>query len=96
MSTLLNLCGHKPVTDTIEGDVSRIIGYCNGLVCLTDNDKGNVVLWNPSTRKSRRLPQLDTKTCPEDWINVYYGFYFDEVTDDFIVLALLGFNEYEV
>ncbi|CAL5336673.1 unnamed protein product [Camellia sinensis] len=37
----------------------RIVGSCNGLLCLCDNyfgDTHHIVLWNPSVRKSVTLP----------------------------------------
>ncbi|KAL3506366.1 hypothetical protein ACH5RR_031748 [Cinchona calisaya] len=42
----------------IPGDCSlNIIGSCNGLICIAFED-GEVYLWNPSTRKSRKLPGI--------------------------------------
>lgn len=91
---------HKPVIDTIEGDITRIVGSCNGLVCLTNVENRHVVFWNPSTRKSRRLPTLDIKRVPDDWmllLRICYGFCFDEFNDDFKVFAIFGrSSKYEV
>jgi hypothetical protein len=34
---------------------TEILGSCNGLLCLS-NKKEDVALWNPSTRKYKKLP----------------------------------------
>ncbi|OMP05920.1 hypothetical protein COLO4_08445 [Corchorus olitorius] len=66
------ISSHKP-------DV-RIVGSCNGLVCLSICSRGNesICFWNPSTKEAIRLPHIfSALDC-----NVY-GFGFDESINDF-------------
>ncbi|XP_047323899.1 F-box/kelch-repeat protein At3g23880-like [Impatiens glandulifera] len=63
----------------------KIVGSVNGLLCLTiGND--DVVIWNPTTRKSKRLPKSDSKMYPGQY--VVYGFGYDEDTDDYKVVVI--------
>lgn len=79
-----DLLTDEPVTETIEGNFNSVVGYCiNGLVCLVSDDDFRAVLWNPSTRKSRRLPKIDMAHY-----YVCYGFCYDECNDDFKVFAI--------
>ncbi|PIN12079.1 hypothetical protein CDL12_15316 [Handroanthus impetiginosus] len=57
----------------------RIVGSCNGLVCGV-LDLGNVVLWNPSTRKLKKLPNSGSLR------GTHYGFGYDESNDDYKVV----------
>ncbi|GAA0173532.1 hypothetical protein LIER_27125 [Lithospermum erythrorhizon] len=64
----------------------QVIGCCNGLVCLTGTSykhKTSVMLWNPSTRKSKELPHLD------ECITHYLGFGYDAVHDDYKVASIM-------
>ncbi|XP_060174030.1 F-box/kelch-repeat protein At3g23880-like [Lycium barbarum] len=69
-----------------------VMGSVNGLVCLVSglcisfvNEKKKVVLWNPSIRKYKKLPDLGTSlskaTC------VLFGFGYDEFHDDYKVVG---------
>ncbi|KAK9911035.1 hypothetical protein M0R45_034961 [Rubus argutus] len=59
----------------------RIVGSCNGLVCLEGN-RGCVVLWNPSTRETRVLPVLNILHLGI----MFYGFGYDSTIDDYKVI----------
>lgn len=77
----------KMVTKPIEHDYlgakfMSIVGHCRGLVCVVV-DQYDVMLWNPSTRKSRRLPKLEYQPSR-------YGFGYDELTNDFKVVAIFS------
>lgn len=37
----------------------RIVGSCNGLVCFGNDREDYMFLWNPSTRKVKRLQVLE-------------------------------------
>ncbi|KAG8380412.1 hypothetical protein BUALT_Bualt06G0012700 [Buddleja alternifolia] len=68
-----------------------IVGSCNGLVCLLINRK-KFILWNPSTRKSRKLPDvLDADQSKHEFaFDVEkYGFGFAESDDNCKVLGVL-------
>ncbi|XAR62781.1 hypothetical protein NMG60_11017654 [Bertholletia excelsa] len=76
-----------------------IVGSCNGLLCIAI-DEDAMFLWNPSTRKSKRL------TCSGIRIRygclVTYGFGYDESIDDYKVVGIFliagsgGSNDREV
>ncbi|KAG5531227.1 hypothetical protein RHGRI_025998 [Rhododendron griersonianum] len=67
-----------------------IVGSCNGLMCVAaciwSTNKRTIYLWNPSTRKSKRLPDLGDRrglNCDD-----LYGFGFDESNDDYKVVLI--------
>ncbi|XP_047323944.1 F-box/kelch-repeat protein At3g23880-like [Impatiens glandulifera] len=63
----------------------RIVGSVNGLVCIAI-DEAVVFLWNPSTRKSKRLPH-----CGVTKRQLRYGFGYDEgIADDYKVVVVVG------
>ncbi|PIN07953.1 hypothetical protein CDL12_19485 [Handroanthus impetiginosus] len=53
----------------------RLIGCCNGLVCILINRK-DFFLWNPSTRESKKLPDIDSGMSSDQILQ--HGFGFDE------------------
>ncbi|GAA0168913.1 hypothetical protein LIER_23509 [Lithospermum erythrorhizon] len=59
----------------------RIFGHCNGLLCVSVN--AELLLYNPSTRKSKKLPASvnDLKT---------YGLCYNESIDDYKVVELMN------
>uniref|UniRef100_A0A2N9IDC3 F-box domain-containing protein n=1 Tax=Fagus sylvatica TaxID=28930 RepID=A0A2N9IDC3_FAGSY len=68
-----------------------ICGSCNGLLCLS-NSEDDVALWNPSTRKFKKLP-VTTMDFPDGLQGLFYcksvyGFGYDETSDDYKVLKL--------
>ncbi|OIT20251.1 f-boxkelch-repeat protein, partial [Nicotiana attenuata] len=62
-----------------------IMGSVNGLICLLIG-LNRLVLWNPSTRKFKQLPDLMPKHT--DDYNFNYGFEYDEVHDDYKVVGI--------
>lgn len=79
----------EPIEHDYLGDkLKYIVGHCKGLVCVVVVGKGNdyVLLWNPSTRISRRLPKLEYNVCR-------FGFGYDELTNDFKVVAIVSCND---
>lgn len=73
----------KKVTDD---RACRVVGTCNGLVCLAD-DLGryvsNLLIWNPSVRKYVTLPNpLGGYGCAS------FGLGYDSVTNDYKVVRL--------
>ncbi|KAI8566673.1 hypothetical protein RHMOL_Rhmol02G0060200 [Rhododendron molle] len=68
----------------------RFWGGCNGLVCISTESK--VIIWNPSTRKSKRLPDVGTRySCM-----AMHGFGYDESTDDYKVVRYFPDKEVNV
>ncbi|KAK6138561.1 hypothetical protein DH2020_027698 [Rehmannia glutinosa] len=63
----------------------RIVGSCNGMVCVAI-DEENLILWNPSIRKYKRLPFLHIRSGSGCYMKD--GFGFDEFNDDYKVVAI--------
>ncbi|KAI8556185.1 hypothetical protein RHMOL_Rhmol05G0232400 [Rhododendron molle] len=75
------LCGE---TRGERGGV-RILGCCDGLMCI--ESKCILFLWNPSTRKSKKLPRLN---LPPAHVRLYgFGLGYDASIDDCIVVLML-------
>nr|XP_043629746.1 F-box/kelch-repeat protein At3g23880-like [Erigeron canadensis] len=69
----------------------KIIGSCNGLVCIVFfRSEGNILfIWNPSTKISTRLySTFDMSPPPAGKENVVYGFAYDKATDDYKIVAV--------
>lgn len=64
-----------------------VVGCCDGLICTVISGI-SVFLWNPCTRKSKELPyfwnMLKEHNCYIAW-----GFGYDEVGDDYKVVAVV-------
>ncbi|XP_074353730.1 F-box/kelch-repeat protein At3g06240-like [Apium graveolens] len=69
--------------DDYWGDITQVVGYDNGLVCLASK-RGDVFLWNPSTGESNGLPDL----IPESKYFLAFGFCYDELNDDYKVFSI--------
>ncbi|GKC16542.1 F-box/kelch-repeat protein-like protein [Tanacetum coccineum] len=66
----------------------RIVGSCNGILCLLDNEN-NFILWNPSIRRKQ--------TIHDPIFRIYHrriatGFGFDPVTNDYKIVMIYGEN----
>ncbi|XP_057802355.1 F-box/kelch-repeat protein At3g23880-like [Salvia miltiorrhiza] len=69
-----------------KGSIS-VVGSCNGLVCILHELK-HFILWNPSTRMSRKLPDLDHKSKRGHITSC--GFGFDYLSGDYKVFGILS------
>ncbi|EXB82447.1 F-box protein [Morus notabilis] len=77
-----------------DGSEIFILGSCNGLVALL-NFREDVVFWNPSTRKYRKLPA--SKDVDEPSSFYYHGFHFygfghDPINDDYKLVKITQFH----
>ncbi|XP_028794680.1 F-box/kelch-repeat protein At3g23880-like [Neltuma alba] len=84
-----------PLSHLFLEKYSRVIGTCNGLVCLGDYkaiDGANQIIWNPSIRKYVVLPKpgVILSNREERHHRVFFGFGFDSRNDDFKVVRLLS------
>ncbi|CAI0415356.1 unnamed protein product [Linum tenue] len=71
-----------------------IIGSCDGLLCSVIYPNHDVVVWNPSTRVSRSLPNYEPGF--EKWRSSCYtvfGFGYDFQLDDYKVVAVLAYRD---
>lgn len=70
----------------------RVVGTCNGLVCLAD-DLGpygyNFIVFNPSIRKSVTLPKPSVRFKTHGGYDASIGFGFDAMTNDYKVVRLV-------
>ncbi|XAR62780.1 hypothetical protein NMG60_11017653 [Bertholletia excelsa] len=62
-----------------------ILGSCNGLLCIAIGEDA-VFLWNPSARKSKKLPCSGVR-LRDDSVTIY-GFGYDESIDDYKVVGI--------
>ncbi|KAI8566676.1 hypothetical protein RHMOL_Rhmol02G0060500 [Rhododendron molle] len=60
--------------------ITWVVGFSYGLVCIAAGNE--VSIWNPSTRKSKRLPDVEMAKHVKT-----YGFGYDESVDDFKVVG---------
>ncbi|KAI9090118.1 hypothetical protein K1719_028814 [Acacia pycnantha] len=85
-----------PLSHLFLEKYSRVIGACNGLVCLGDCravDGANHIIWNPSIRRYVVLPKprvILSDYREERHHRVFFGFGFDSRNDDFKVVRLLS------
>jgi F-box interacting protein len=90
---------HGPDLRAFKNDRFRVVGTCNGLVCLydlydylgTDSDE-ELFLWNPCVRKFVKLPSPNfTLLKPHAAIrtHAFIGFGFDSKTNDYKVVRVL-------
>ncbi|KAL6203671.1 hypothetical protein ACLB2K_027371 [Fragaria x ananassa] len=70
----------------------RVVGICNGLVCLADdlNRYGyKFLIWNPSIRKLVTLPKPGLRYETVGGYDAFDGFAFDVITNDYKVVRLV-------
>ncbi|KAH9765842.1 F-box/kelch-repeat protein [Citrus sinensis] len=71
-------------------DTSKIIGSCNGLICLALGKRcADIFIWNPSTGAYRKLPDHNFPLyfkLEYDRDNSYRGFGYDSSTNDYKVI----------
>ncbi|KAF3951642.1 hypothetical protein CMV_022732 [Castanea mollissima] len=76
--------------------IFRVVGTCNGLVCLVD-DFGcyshNFILWNPCLRKFVQLPKPNIKFRKHLTYIPSFGFGFDTKTNDYKVVRIMTFRD---
>lgn len=68
----------------------RILGSCNGLLCLS-TVHFKLMLWNPSTGKSREFP--DSFIQSNSGCYIRYGFGYDERRNDYKVVKMFSFEK---
>lgn len=78
----------------------RLVGSSNGLICLFDTNYftyiGTVILWNPSIRKFKILPDAHWfHRFTTEFSHMAVGFGFDYISFDFKVVQILYDRDYE-
>lgn len=90
-----------PFLDASETDYpvhfARVVGSCDGLFCVVIN-KHNLVLWNPSTKASKTLPDFGAERNYGSYLA--YGLGYDKSRDDYKVVGFFnstrGLSEFVV
>ncbi|PIA58935.1 hypothetical protein AQUCO_00400058v1 [Aquilegia coerulea] len=77
---------------------TRIVGSCEGLICVAQIDIGDVYVWNPHTHqfKHRRdfsYPNEPHEQC--DWSYLFYGFGYNATKRDFLLVKIFSTNDAE-
>ncbi|EOY12848.1 F-box and associated interaction domains-containing protein, putative isoform 1 [Theobroma cacao] len=74
----------------------RLVGSCNGLVCLQDGffplDSVELILWNPSIQKYITLPKPGVTCLSGRAYNSTLGFGFDSRTNDYKLLNVVSMS----
>ncbi|KAL2930940.1 hypothetical protein RDABS01_036350 [Bienertia sinuspersici] len=61
-------------------------GSCNGVICISDAKRNDVVLFNPATKTYRNLPATEYP-CPKEF--AVFGLGYDSESDDYKVLRMM-------
>ncbi|KAK6121580.1 hypothetical protein DH2020_044675 [Rehmannia glutinosa] len=77
-----------------QDDLVWLVGSCNGLVCVSVSPE-IIILWNPTTRKSKLLPDSGTD-LGFDIYSMSYGFGYDELHDDYKVVENFETSLFEI
>lgn len=75
-------------------DVIWLVGSCNGLVCVCLSSS-NIILWNPTTKKSTMLPESGTYLGGFEYSSITFAFGYDELHDDYKVVEFFGVEHQE-
>ena len=70
-----------------------IFGSVNGLICI-EFDQTDIVIWNPSTKESKLLPQATVIDDDISIASVFYGFGYDDKNKDYKVVRASIRGEY--
>ncbi|KEH33350.1 putative F-box domain-containing protein [Medicago truncatula] len=75
-------------------NIYRSVCSCNGILCIADaNDKGLIILLNPSIRKFKELPLLETpQSAMYGEFQTTLGFGYDSCTDNYKVVVLMRYE----
>lgn len=78
---------------------TRVVGSCNGLVCLANIDCDNICIWNLSLKLYKILHVPNKRSRP--YVNVFgsrpyinvFGFGYDSIFNDYKILRILTPDE---
>ncbi|XP_026420389.1 F-box protein CPR1-like [Papaver somniferum] len=90
-------------TSTCDGDIpmdylirdvlnkSRMLGTCNGLICMALNSSDDVFIWNPTTGEYKKVQSpFPTALCHSN----RYGFYYDSIVHDYKLVRIIDNNDH--
>ncbi|XP_074332724.1 F-box/kelch-repeat protein At2g43270-like [Apium graveolens] len=67
-------------------------GSCNGLVCLTNAYGVDIYLWNPFTKRLKKLPTPNKIQYPKRIKFSNIGLGFDSISNDYKILRMVEFS----
>jgi len=67
-----------------------IVGSCDDILCLADKYRNFILLWNPSTRKFKKLPSYQRPQTSTMGLMTYISGY-DHVTNNYKVVVVLQY-----
>jgi F-box interacting protein len=79
--------------ENVENFTICVVGSCNGLVCLHAYDTLNVVIWNPTTRETKVVPESNLPIfAPAGCCTHIQGmrFGFDAKTNDYKIINFVS------
>lgn len=65
-------------------------GYCHGLLCIANNNKKDVALWNPFIQRFKRISFSLSEIMESEVARL--GFGYDSATDDYKVVRIMEFR----
>lgn len=68
----------------------RIVGSCNGILCLLDNEN-SFIMWNPSIRRKQTIHDPLSRRYRRRR-HIAAGFGFDPITNDYKIVTIYGDN----
>ncbi|XP_060171333.1 F-box/kelch-repeat protein At3g23880-like [Lycium barbarum] len=79
-----------PMIDPRGHEFICVLGSVNGLFCFSIPIPGDFIIWNPSIRKFKKLPNPKRECC------YMYGFGYDELHEDYKVVSVCSSNEVNI
>ena len=76
-----------------ENFIVCVVGSCNGLICLHAYDTLNVVIWNPTTKETKVVPESNLPLfAPAGYCSHIQGmgFGFDAKTNDYKIINFVS------
>ncbi|XP_074272289.1 F-box protein CPR1-like [Silene latifolia] len=100
---------HHPLLNFPDCDIVKILGSCNGVVCISPASRAYACLYNPTIGTHHLLPPTPSRfpepnrkpmprnpyPKPEEHILIY-GFGYDSVSDDYKLLRILEYSKNSV
>ncbi|KAK7851565.1 f-box/kelch-repeat protein [Quercus suber] len=71
----------------------NIVGYCDGLVCVHDDERKEIEIWNPLIRRCKRLPNkpIEKPFRSAEYVKPKFGFGYDPHNEDYKVMRPVEF-----
>lgn len=86
---------HNPTLLGSHTKGMNLVDYCDGLVCVHDDERKEIAIWNPLIRRCKRLPNkpIEKPFRSAEYDKPKFGFGYDPHNDDYKVMRLVEFFE---